>query len=198
MNQIDDATMRFYFKRRTLIDEWSTLPDREPALVDEFLRSLEPDVQAMVEDLGSDLWVVNQTITNQNVLGLRRETWASTPHPAAVIGIGWNRRVRFVGGPDDTPWIGVRMRRSEPWTAAHDRTRLSLEGVDELSEHAASAKPTHNWVGWIPVSCAEVDNADSYWEDLSPFRAVLLDRLRESWQAISPLVDAAFAEGDGP
>lgn len=186
---VDDPRLRFFLERRDLIEEWVEAGAAEPAYLDRYLARLEEDLVDLAESNGAELGIID--LGGDRVLALTKPAWVAVPTPVAAIGLGWwPKTVRLGGLKRQYPWVGIRVRRSEPWGNVH-QALLELIEAETSGDAARFDKRTKgNWIAYRWVPCEH----QRYWDDLTPYRSELIDLVSVSWRVFSPLVDRAIAD----
>lgn len=191
MKSIDDPQLRFYLERKDLIDRWAALRSLESGAVDRVLTSLAPAVDALAVELGGATWI-DRTST-QGVLGIYRPEWqVADERPAVFVAIGWNPSRTSFTEPERSPWIGPRLRRGAPYDELTTRVGHALHRRRAATDLPSSDGPTANWPAyrWCPKP------GDVSWDDLEPYRMLLLHSLRDAWRATIDIIDSGLDEAE--
>lgn len=184
---VDDPRLRFFLERRDLIEEWVEAGAAEPAYLDRYLPRLEEDLVDLAATGEADVSIVD--FGGDRVLTLTKPPWRSDPTPVAAIGLGWwPRSVRLGGLKRQYPWVGIRVRRSEPWGSVHQTLLNLIDGEVSGDAGRFRSRTKGNWIAYQWVPCEH----ERYWDDLTPYRTELVDLGSAAWRAFSPLVDRAL------
>lgn len=181
-----DDQLRFYFERQKVIDQWAELPKRGQQFANEFFQSLASAVKLRADGFGvrCETWPIG----SDQIVGLFRPDWIGPGDvPRVTVALGWTRDIAsFVG--DGTPWVGIRVRRSDPHeaTSAHVvPILLAADGIDPAGDPYVKDQL---WPRWRDVP----STTERFWEHLDAYGQELIDALFAAWDAASPVLDGAM------
>lgn len=173
MKKITDPRIAFYLKHREQIEQWAAIAEDVPELADRFLRSMESDFRELARRLNVRRWLPHDE--SHPKYFLLEESWlASNSEEARVaIGLEWRRRdVTFYG---NAPYVGV-------WVNL--RREGSRELYELISKRIAGLRPRNafSYSKWSPAYMhVRPEVSDPYWEDLTDYRAKLIDEIQNTW-----------------
>lgn len=187
MNCVEDERIKFYLKYEKQIREWVELGQQARVYANDFLVTLQDNVQSLAEELGSDLSTLcNVDGNDYPLILLHRPTWLSADHDRGLqvgIGLSWDRRGVTLGA-NQRPWVGTRVLHGK---------QLRKDLADALSPIRKSYRlgTMEWWPAWRYVDPAP----DGYWDDLNRYRTSLIESVRQAWQQMSKTVDDVVDRG---
>jgi hypothetical protein len=182
---IDDEKVRFYLLHRDQLEEWSALRADAAAAIDEWLRSLQGDLEAVVGELGDDVKLVPWVGEEEGWPGLylKCSWWPEGPDekPLALIGLQWARGKTLLG-PSSSPYVGLRIKRDVP-VARTLREDKQYQEAKKIRRDTAT--PWWAALGYVPPEAPFPDQAEAY-------RSRLINAIRQAWTDYSPAVNRAL------
>ena len=183
---LDDERVRFYLRHSKQIEEWAALRAETAVAVDEWMESLQPDIERLAQELGADV-ELRTVIGGENsfpTFRLTRRNWPALPieDPPVSIALEWTRG-RTTMGPSSSPYVGLRCPRT-------GTLGVTLRESSRLREKRVARKETTGpwWIGYafvhpdagFPASTAE-------------YRDRLIEGLRSAWNDYAKLVDEVLS-----
>lgn len=197
-DRITDPKLIFYLERRKQIDEWALLQNLEKATAIEFVRSLQPDIQAVAGELEPDLYVDNFMLEGAEHIAVWRPSWLAAPSgeegplPQAMVAIAWYKTIRFEGAGLG-PFVGLRVRSSQHVELRRSLGQLVTDGgIGGQAFPAGTPLGRSTWVRYRSISVT----SERYWEDLGPYRKELVGAVAEAWRHFADVVDVALQSTD--
>jgi hypothetical protein len=182
MDRIEDERVLFYLKHKDLIETWAGVKKDVATAANRFYMSLASDLKQRAPDLGDDVrvWVREGAWSS---LGFYREPWYGVTGPLISATFEWHSSATF---NDGTRYVGLRSHTEEEGGVA-----LLPHAKREVKDATGIAgfKVGQNWPAYRN---APSPASGAFWEDLSEFRADLVEAVVESWAAFHEPAERAF------
>lgn len=190
MDRITDDRVAFYLENRDLIEQWARLRSEAVEAAHTFFCSCALDLAELGESLepAAKLCVVTEGSQWSRLLLMRPEWPASHDcgYTLAGIGIEWRRRKsQFAGGSRLSAGLRVDLKKPP-----------GDELTKTLASRLAVYAQTHGFqtYGYWPYQGRLTPEYDDYWNDLAPFRGIIVDTVRTMWEDTIDIVDEAVQE----
>jgi len=185
---IEDERVQFYFRHRVQIEEWAALRTEAAAAVDDWMTQLGPHCDELARSLGPDVRLRAHIGAEQAYpsFRLRHAAWGfdGTEDEPACIALEWIRRQTTMRG-NLAPCVGVRSPKTTTIGAAlragsafQQTFRARVDQTNAVYAGYRFVRPLADF----PIS------ADAY-------RSVLIEALRDAWNAYAPLVTNSGGAG---
>jgi hypothetical protein len=172
-----DAPALFYLTHEKLIRRWAELSERAREATEEFLTTLQPDLEAV----GAEHGLVPALA---DTAGGYRHFFLAIPgtpsvedrNPAIAFCFGWQRKSFRIPKHTYTPFVAVRVGYGDAGATAR---ALFLDGADGEARRLRSMRdypPSREWPVWKPIAADE-----RWWTDLDGYR-------KEAVEAFSRLI----------
>lgn len=184
---IDDERVRFYLRNRQQIEEWAALRASASVAVDEWLASLQHDVQALALRLGPDLLVYDATAASESWPALRmyRSAWTISEVPIVSVSLEWSRGRTYLVGLN-APYVGVRSPRTNSWGTELRKNQRIQATRRSRKETVSDYLVAYAYVLPDDELCRE---GEAPLQSLERYRDTLLERLQSAWLSYAPFVD---------
>ena len=185
MNKIEDERLKFYLRNVRLIREWADLGGEVCDVVDRFLVSLVEDIESLAGEIDSEIIVYTELESGWPKIFLQFPRWNApdTGEMIAAIGLEWTRKVDLVTQlPYIGTWIDMNHAKADSIRDAVHKKLGSLE-PDLLFKKGRS----RTWPAFKYVA-PEGD----FWEDMNPYRQLLVEEVRQAWSLFATIVDEAM------
>jgi hypothetical protein len=182
--KLTDERIAFYLRNRERIEEWASIRNEASRAVDEWITSIQPEIERLASDVGATFFAASSTENAWPGFRLSRATWGRGPAGNAVsIGLEWSRGHTNLCSPN-LPYVGLRASKATDFGISLRET-ASVRGLRSKRKDFASA-----W--WVAYSYVEPQG--EFPELRVQYREVLIDRLRDAWDSYSPIVDTVVGE----
>jgi hypothetical protein len=177
----DDERVKFYLRHRDRLEEWFALRSEAAAAIDEWLTSLQGDIEEMATEVAGDVEPLI-ALTEEPAwpgLYLKRRNWPGTDLQApALIGLQWSRGKTLLTR-ESTPSVGVRSEKS---TAVHRGLKANDEFQRRRRQRKDKASP------WWPAY-GRVIPEGRFPEEADNYRRQVIGSIRQAWEAYASLID---------
>lgn len=181
MKRIDDERICFFLKHQTLIKQWSLIEKEVPAVCEKFLWSLQEDIELLGKELDASARLYKEESRDPKLFLYRESWWLDLKEQIPAVGIGIEWQQNRVGFESGLPYVGIWNNKSS-----------SIIGVlsEEFAKVIESSQPT----AWFLKRTYVAPRNENYWEDMGPYRKLILDEIRSYWSRYEAKVDAAIEE----
>jgi hypothetical protein len=190
MNRIDDQRVAFYLRNQALIEEWSGLASSASSVAHAFLCSCADDLSRLAADLAPGVRVESLLDSAWPKLLIVSPMWLlkNDPLPRLGIGIEWHKTNKLgFTIPERCAFSGV-------WVNNHlaDGLELSNKLKGAFAQSGLMKPRALASTPWWPAYRWEKASSE-YWNDLSAYRAQIVESVRLSWKDLEPVVRDVLA-----
>jgi hypothetical protein len=191
MNRIDDQRVAFYLRNQARIEEWAGLASSVSTEAHTFLCSCSDDLSQLAADVAPDARVESFLDSAWPKLLIVSPTWflENDPVPRLGIGIEWHKTSKLgFTVPERCAFTGV-------WVNNHmaDGPELSSKLKIAFAQSGLMKPRALTSTTWWPAYRWEKASGE-YWNDLSAYRAQIVESVRLCWKDFEPLV-GQFLQG---
>lgn len=193
MKEVDDERIRFYLRHRALIDQWARIKVELPAVCGKFFWSLQDDIEERFL-LDETIQLYREEEGNTPKLFVYRKSWlppeqptsVENPRPLVGIGIEWQRKRADFG--KGTAYVGI-------WNDQRSPLKRSLvQELTTIADRVAKSQRRNATPWWTERTFVEPPNNESYWENLSPFRNLILEEIGSYWNRYDADIAASLTK----
>lgn len=184
MNKIEDERLKFYLRNVRLIREWADLGSEVCDVVDRFLVSLVGDIESLAEEIDPEISVYTELESGWPKIFLQLAHWNTPDAREIIAGIGleWGRKADLV---TELPYIGIWI---DP---KHEKADSIRDAVHEKLGNVAADSGFKKGRSRFWPAFKNVEPEGEFWEDLDPFRQLLVEEFRQAWNLFAAIVDEA-------
>jgi len=179
--RIEDEKVEFYLRHRDQLEEWFGLRVEAAAAIDEWLTSLNPDVETLAGELADDVESISALEKEESYPGffVKCISWPGIGRDAAVlIGLQWSRGKTLLVS-ESAPWVVVRS----------DRTSPIGRGLRENQKfRQIRKKRKERRTPWY-AAFGSVLPKGPFPEEAERYRQEILDSVRQAWKAYAAVIN---------
>ncbi len=183
IDRIDDQRIAFYLRHQEMIETWTAVRREVAEFAHRFYLSVSDNLSELAAASGPDVAVWVRDGSSSNV-GLYKDAWRHNGIPLIAFALEWNARSTFVDGPRIA---GLRVgtdteqgRSLRPFVGDQVRAIRAERGFGRRSNM------------WPAYRDMPRPAESSYWEELTPFRTILVSEVTAGWAAFADSADRAI------